>query len=86
MRHTRQQPMLTASEVGEYVFCAKAWKLKREGVLPKSPRLKAGTAYHQAHQAGLHWSQRLRQLGLAIILLALAAALLSLTGKVKLWP
>lgn len=78
--------MLTASEVGEYAFCAKAWKLKRQGVVPKSPRLKTGTAYHQTHQAGLHWAQRLRSLGLAIILLALAAALLWLSGKVNLWP
>lgn len=86
MRRTGQQPVFTASEVGEYVFCAKAWKLKREGVSPKSPRLKAGATYHHAHQAGLHWAQRLRRLGLAIILLVLAAALLWLTGKVKLWP
>jgi hypothetical protein len=30
MKNFRQR-MINASEVGEYIFCAKAWKLKRDG-------------------------------------------------------
>ena len=81
MQRSRNQPMLTASEIGEYAFCAKAWKLKREGVQPDSPRLQAGTAYHRSHQAGLHWARLLRRLALAVLLLALAVALLWLKAK-----
>ena len=31
MRKLSGQRMITASEVGEYVYCAKAWKLKLDG-------------------------------------------------------
>jgi hypothetical protein len=75
--------MITASEVGEYVFCAKAWKLKLDGIRPESPRLDAGTAYHKAHQSGIHWAQRLRQVGTAVAWIALAAAVIWLV--IQIW-
>lgn len=74
MKDSRRQRMITASEVGEYVFCAKAWKLKLDGVRPESPRLEAGTAYHKAHQSGVHWAARLRGVGIASGWIALASA------------
>lgn len=75
--------MITASEVGEYVFCAKAWKLKLDGVRPESPRLEAGTAYHREHQSGVHWAKRLRGIGIAIGWIALAAAVIWLV--IQIW-
>ena len=75
--------MITASEVGEYVFCAKAWKLKRDGVRPVSPRLEAGTAYHKEHRSSVHRAGRLRGLGFALALIALAAALIWLA--IQIW-
>lgn len=81
MKDFRRQRMINASEVGEYVFCAKAWKLKRDGARPESPRLESGTTFHREHQAGVHWAGRLRQLGLRLAWLALAAAVLWLVSK-----
>lgn len=81
MKNARGQRMINASEVGEFVFCAKAWKLKLDGASPESPRLEAGTAYHRKHQSGVHWAQRLRQLGLTLAWLTLAAAVLWLFSK-----
>ena len=75
--------MITASEVGEYVYCAKAWKLKLDGIRPESPRLEAGIAYHREHQSGVHRAQRLRGLGLAFAWIALAAALIWLV--IQIW-
>ena len=83
MRKHDGQRMITASEVSEYVFCAKSWKLKLDGIRPESPRLEAGTAYHRQHQSGVHRAQRLRGLGIAFTWIALAAALIWLT--IQIW-
>lgn len=83
MKHHRQPIMFNASEVGEYVFCAKAWQLKREGVQPRSPRLKAGTVHHTTHQAGLAWARRLRALGRLLFALLIASLLLWLLTRLQ---
>lgn len=44
-------PVLTASEIGAYVFCRQAWFLQRCGVSVSSDaelRLAAGSSVHQA--------------------------------------
>ena len=76
--------MITASEVGEFIFCAKAWKLKIEGASPDSPRLEAGTAFHHRHQSGVMWARHLRGLGIVVACFALALALIWLVTR--LWP
>jgi hypothetical protein len=76
--------MITASEVGEFIFCAKAWKLKIEGASPESPRLEAGTAFHRRYQSGVTWARQLRGLGVVAACLAFAIALIWLVTK--LWP
>lgn len=73
-RHNHRS-IITASEVGDFVFCAKAWQLKQEGVIADSPRLEPGRAFHARHGAQLALAGRLRQAGLAV---ALAAGLLLL--------
>lgn len=44
-------PMIRASEVGEYVYCARAWWLRRvAGEEPEGQeRRDHGTALHEAH-------------------------------------
>lgn len=81
MKASRHARMITASEVGDYVFCAKAWQLKLEGARPDSQRLAAGTDYHRAHQSGVHWTLRLRQWGVRLAWLAIAAAVLWLISE-----
>lgn len=72
-RHT-----ITASEIGEFAYCPKAWYLKRCGEIAQSPHLGGGVAFHETHEAGVSQSIRLnrasKKLGIvALILLILTA-------------
>ncbi|MGH9842860.1 MAG: hypothetical protein ACREEM_29330 [Blastocatellia bacterium] len=79
MSRNRNQPLISASEVAEFVFCAKAWQLKRAGAAPQSPHLEPGKQFHQQHSAQVSSAARLRRLGVlcaALALLLLIAAAL----------
>ena len=65
------QITLTASEVAEFMFCAKAWQLQREGVEADSPHLEPGTAFHRQHGRQISFATRLRQVGWIGVVLAL---------------
>jgi hypothetical protein len=67
----QRQSCFTATEVAQYVYCAKAWQLMREGATPHSLHLKPGARFHQRHSNQLTWAARLYRLGLASALLAL---------------
>jgi hypothetical protein len=58
-----QRPIITASEVAEFVFCAKAWRLKRQGARANSPRLGSGTAFHKKHGAQVSLAARIQRIG-----------------------
>jgi len=68
--------LIRASEVGEYVYCHRAWWLRVvEGRVPdRRERLQAGTARHRRHGTRVAASSLLLMGGL----LALGAALLLL--------
>lgn len=68
--HYNKRHIITATEVGEFVYCAKAWQLKREGFTADSPRLEPGRVFHASHGAHLAFAGRLRQAGLAFALVA----------------
>ena len=70
--------LLRASEVGEYVYCARAWWLRRNGVVPNGhaghrlkARLARGTRLHAWHSLKVHTSAWL--VAAALIMLAAAA-------------
>ncbi len=65
---------IRASELGTYLFCARAWGYARQGQPSSNEDLmQAGTEYHHQHgQAVLH-AALLRLAGWALVLLALAA-------------
>jgi CRISPR/Cas system-associated exonuclease Cas4 (RecB family) len=71
--------LIRASEIGEYVFCHRAWWLRIvEGYTPADHgQLAAGTRRHRAHGAGVAVS---RVLLLAGLLLLVAGALGLLLG------
>lgn len=76
---TGRPPVVRASELGEYVYCARAWWLRRvAGLEPAGQeRREHGTALHRRHGRAVAGSRLL----LAIAgLLALAAAALLLSG------
>ncbi len=70
--------IIDASEVGEFVYCAKSWYLKRHGEVPKSSRLKEGVVFHKWHGATVSRTARLRRAGVwlsligSLLLVALA--------------
>jgi CRISPR/Cas system-associated exonuclease Cas4 (RecB family) len=76
----RGQKLIRASEIGEYLFCARAWWLRLEGHQPASGHeaRAAGTRWHQQHGRSLRRAQLLRSLAALSILLALVAAALIL--------
>jgi hypothetical protein len=45
-RISNRSEVLSASEIGQYVFCSNAWRLRRMGYEPESPRLDQGTRTH----------------------------------------
>lgn len=70
-------PTIRASEVGEYVYCARAWWLRRvAGLEPEGrERFEDGIALHRRHARSIALSRLL--LIIAAILGALALALLT---------
>lgn len=79
----RTSPVLSASEIGQYTYCANAWYLQRCGHEPQSPALEHGSEVHHALGGTLdrvhsheRLSSRLLAAGLLILLLALLAFLL----------
>ncbi|MFL6230948.1 MAG: hypothetical protein ACJ741_19405 [Pyrinomonadaceae bacterium] len=68
--------LIRASEIGEYVYCARAWWLRVEGVEAGgwSEARERGTAWHREHGRGVASARRLRRLStLATALAALLA-------------
>jgi CRISPR/Cas system-associated exonuclease Cas4 (RecB family) len=74
-------PIIRASEVGEYVYCAHAWWLRRvAGLEPAGrERRELGTALHRRHGQAVAGSRMLVTLGVALALVA--ALLIILSGR-----
>jgi CRISPR/Cas system-associated exonuclease Cas4 (RecB family) len=74
-------PIIRASEVGEYVYCAHAWWLRRvAGLEPAGrERRELGTVLHRRHGQAVAGSRMLVTLGVALVLVA--ALLIILSGR-----
>ncbi len=70
--------LISASEVGDYVFCALAWRLRAEGHVPTSLReaQQAGVEWHRDHGRGVERSRRLYTVALIFTALAIFLGLL----------
>ncbi|HJR09537.1 MAG TPA: hypothetical protein VJ842_19905 [Pyrinomonadaceae bacterium] len=71
---------IRASEVAEYVYCARAWRLRVDGHEPASGhrRRAEGEAWHLAHGQGIARARRMRLLAAVAFALALVTGLLLL--------
>jgi CRISPR/Cas system-associated exonuclease Cas4 (RecB family) len=74
-------PIIRASEVGEYVYCARAWWLRRvAGLEPAGhERRELGTTMHRRHGRAVAGSRTLVAFGVALALMA--ALLILLSGR-----
>lgn len=85
MSNQRDVPVIRASELGEYVYCARAWWLRRvEGVASRNTAaLHSGRQAHDRHGRGVAAWQTQRRLALLLAILAgltLLAAAAGLAG------
>lgn len=80
MPQNNQRHIITASEIGEFAYCQKAWFLKRCGEAAESPDLKTGTAFHARHEARVSQAARLnrtgKQIGVIVVILFIVMTLL----------
>jgi len=65
-------PPIRASELGEYLYCRRAWWYRRRGVPAQNQReLSAGTRLHYAHNRSVLRSAALRAGAFLLLLAAL---------------
>ncbi len=75
---------LRASEVGTYLYCARAWWYSQQGLASSNQaEMTAGTGLHLAHGRQVQTSILLRLLGLLLLLLALALIAIFLTVSLR---
>lgn len=74
---------LRASEVAEYVYCARAWRLRLDGHEPAAgeERRSAGEAWHLAHGQAVVRARRMRLLACLAFALALVIGFLILLQR-----
>jgi CRISPR/Cas system-associated exonuclease Cas4 (RecB family) len=73
---------IKASEIGEYLYCQRAWWLKRElGVSSQNIRaLEVGQKYHQTHGHLVFRARYGRQVALVLLFLAALIAIWQMAG------
>jgi hypothetical protein len=72
-----KQPYITASEIGTYCFCKRAWHLGKIGIPSALARAReAGSAWHEKHANRVATASRSRRLEHALRLAFLALVLL----------
>ncbi len=65
---------IRASELGTYLYCARAWGYARKGYpSANEDRMQAGIAYHEEHGREVFTIRLLKLAGWALLLLALTA-------------
>ncbi|MBN2047197.1 MAG: hypothetical protein JW750_05080 [Anaerolineaceae bacterium] len=71
---------IRASEIGSYLFCARAWWYRRQGVESKNQHeMSAGTAYHQQHGGRVLRARLTRLLGMILLLAAILLIAIGIT-------
>ena len=75
-----------ASELAEYVYCRRAWWLRRvqEISLPDSPELQYGISVHADHNNRVDYAIGLQYCGYLLIVIGIVAVVLLLLGEVVL--
>lgn len=66
---------ISASELGDYTYCALSWRLGSEGYSREASReaLEKGIRHHEAHGRTVHKAARRTRLGRMIFIIGIAA-------------
>jgi CRISPR/Cas system-associated exonuclease Cas4 (RecB family) len=73
---------IRASEVGSYLFCARAWWYRQQGVVStKQAEMTAGTELHRQHGRTVISSGLTRTLAVILLLVALALLVAFCTAR-----
>jgi hypothetical protein len=76
MRRSDRSSLITAAEIGDFVYCAKAWYLKRCGDEARGELLDDGIEFHRKHGAGVSLANRLERAAKLLFLTALILLLI----------
>lgn len=78
MKENSNRRTIRASEIGEYVFCHRAWWLHQIQGVESANRdlMNAGTLHHQAHGHAVIRSNVLQRAAVIFFVVALVAAIL----------
>lgn len=76
---------LTASEIGSYCTCARAWSYQRRGFAPENQSaLAAGTRYHRQYGQKLSFFHAVRMVLIALLILVILTFALNHFGVIRL--
>jgi CRISPR/Cas system-associated exonuclease Cas4 (RecB family) len=74
---------IRASEIGSYLYCARAWWYQRQGLVSSNQvEMATGTEIHRAHGRTVVASGLTRTLGLLALLVALALLAAFCTARI----
>jgi CRISPR/Cas system-associated exonuclease Cas4 (RecB family) len=74
--------VVRASEIGSYLFCARAWWYRQQGIEPTNQaEMTAGTELHRQHGRTVIASGLTRTLALILLLVALALLVAFCTAR-----
>ena len=74
---SKSSDIIRASDIGLYVFCARAWRLKADGYESSNyAEMAAGSEEHAAHGRRVAVSQQAQRLSLILFVLAIIVLLL----------
>ena len=74
--------IIRASEVGSYLFCARAWNYHRQGIEPNNQaEMNAGTELHRQHGRTVMAAGLTRTLAIILLLVALALLVTFCTAR-----
>jgi hypothetical protein len=74
-----KQRWIKASELGEYLYCQRAWWYRMQGMETANVQeLVRGTSVHQQHGRGMQWAVWQRSLGFVLIVAALTLVIVQL--------
>ncbi len=75
-------PVIRASDIGNYLYCRRAWWYRKQGVEPENrAELAAGAELHQRHGRKVLAASLLRNLALLFMLVALVLLTAYLTAR-----